>query len=62
MDAKLVANYLTALKEKSGFTYENIAEKCGMSVVTVKNLCLGKSEDPRLNTVAPVTYPRRPYR
>ena len=56
MDAKLVANYLTALKEKSGLTYEIIAEKCGISVVTVKNLCLGKSEDPRLNTVAPVTY------
>ena len=56
MDAKLVANYLTALKEKSGFTYEIIAEKCGMSVTTIKNLCNGKTEDPRLNTVAPVTY------
>ena len=56
MDAKLVANYLTALKEKSGLTYEAIAEKCGMSVTTIKNLCTGKSEDPRLNTVSPPVY------
>lgn len=56
MDAKLVAKYLTSLKEKSGLTYEAIAEKCGMSVVTVKNLCLGKVEDPRLNTVVPITH------
>ncbi len=56
MDAKLVANYLTKLKEKNGLTYEAWAEKCGRSVSTVKNLCLGKTEDPRLDTVAPVTY------
>lgn len=56
MDAKLVANYLVTLKEKSGLTYEAIAEKSGRSVSTVKNLCLGKSEDPRLDTVAPVIY------
>ena len=56
MDAKLVANYLTTLKEKSGFTFEDIAEKSGRSVSTVKNLCSGKSEDPRLDTVAPVIY------
>ena len=56
MDARIVAKYLTSLKEKSGLTYEAIAEKCEMSEVTVKNLCLGKTEDPRLNTVLPVTY------
>ena len=56
MDAKLVANYLTSLKEKTGLTYEAIAEKSGLSESTVKNLFSGKSEDPRLNTVAPVTY------
>lgn len=56
MDAKLVANYLAQLKEKTGLTYEVIAEKSGRSVSTVKNLCSGKSEDPRLDTVAPVTY------
>lgn len=56
MDAKLVANYLTALKEKNGLTYDSWAEKCGRSESTIKNLCSGKTEDPRLDTVAPVTY------
>ena len=56
MDAKLVANYLVSLKEKTGLTYEAIAEMSGRSVSTVKNLSSGKSEDPRLDTVAPVIY------
>ena len=56
MDARLVAKYLTALKEKSGLTYEAIAEKSGRSESTVKNLCSGKTEDPRLDTVAPVIF------
>lgn len=56
MDSKIVANYLSTLKEKSGLTYEAIAEKSQRSVSTVKNLCSGKSEDPRLDTVAPVIY------
>ena len=56
MDALLVANYLTKLKEKTGLTYEAIADKTGLSLSTVKNLFSGKSEDPRLNTVAPVIY------
>ena len=56
MDARIVAKYLSALKEKSGLTYENIAEKSGRSESTVKNLCSGKSEDPRLDTIAPVIY------
>lgn len=56
MDAKLVASYLTTLKEKNGFTYEDIAEKSGRSLSTVKNLFSGKTVDPRLDTVAPVTY------
>ena len=56
MDARLVAKYVAMLKEKSGLTYEAIAEKSGRSEATVKNLCLGKTEDPRLDTVAPVIY------
>lgn len=56
MDAKLVAKYLVALREKSGLTLESIAEKSGRSEATVKNLCSGKTEDPRLDTVAPVIY------
>ncbi len=56
MDAKLVANYISGLKTKTGLTYEAIAEKSGRSESTVKNLCSGKSEDPRLDTVAPIVY------
>jgi predicted transcriptional regulator len=56
MDSKAVAKYLTALKEKTGLTYEAIAEKSERSESTVKNLCSGKTEDPRLDTVAPVIY------
>ena len=56
MDAKLVAKYISALKEKSGLTYEAIAEMSERSESTVKNLCSGKTEDPRLDTVAPVIY------
>lgn len=56
MKAELVAEYLTALRLKNNLTYEAIAEKSGRSVSTVKNLCTGKTEDPRLDTVAPITY------
>lgn len=56
MDARFVSNYLTRLKEKCGLTYEAIAEKSQRSESTVKNLITGKTEDPRLDTVAPVIY------
>lgn len=56
MKAELVAEYLTTLKLKNGLTFEAIAERSGRPVSTVKNLCTGKSEDPRLDTVAPVVY------
>lgn len=56
MDARLVANYLVKLKEKNGLTIEEIAERSQRSVSTVKNLISGKTEDPRLDTVAPVIY------
>lgn len=56
MKPEIVANYLSSLKSKTGLTYEAIAEKSGRSESTVKNLCLGKAEDPRIDTVAPVVY------
>lgn len=56
MDKDLVANYINSLKKKTGLTYEAIAEKSRRSESTVKNLCLGKAEDPRIDTVAPVVY------
>ena len=56
MKAEIVANYLSSLKSKTGLTYEAIAEISNRSESTVKNLCLGKAEDPRIDTVAPVVY------
>ena len=56
MKADIVANYLSSLKNKTGLTYEAIAEKSNRSESTVKNLCLGKAEDPRIDTVAPIIY------
>ena len=56
MKAELVAEYLTALRLKTGLTIEAIADKSNRSESTVKNLCTGKTEDPRLDTVAPIVY------
>lgn len=56
MQAELVANYLSALKEKEKLTYKAIADLSKLSESTVKNLCLGNTPDPRLDTVAPVVY------
>ena len=56
IDSKLVANYLATLKEKTGLTYEAIAEKSNRSESTVKNLFAAKSDNPGIDTVAPVIY------
>ena len=56
IDAKLVANYLATLKEKTGLTYEAIAERSNRSESTVKNLFAGKTDNPGIDTVAPVIY------
>ena len=56
MKAELVAEYLTQLRLKNDLTFEAIAEKSKRSVSTIKNLCSGKTEDPRLDTVAPIVY------
>lgn len=56
MKPEIVAEYLSKLKTKTGLTYEAIAEKSDRSESTVKNLCLGKSDDPRIDTIAPIVY------
>ena len=56
MNKEIVAEYLSSLKRKTGLTYEAIAEESERSESTVKNLCLGKAEDPRIDSVAPVVY------
>lgn len=56
MKPEIVAEYLSKLKAKTGLTYEAIAEKSQISESSVKNLCLGKSGDPQMSTIAPVVY------
>ena len=56
MKAELVAEYLTALRLKTGLSYEAIEEQSKVPVSTIKNLCSGKTEKPRLDTVAPIVY------
>ena len=56
MDTNLLARYLTSLKEKCGLTYETIAEISGIPEPTIKKLVLGKTDNPGIDTVAPVIY------
>ncbi len=56
MQAEKIAKYLTELRNKTGLSYEAISEISKRPESTVKNLCTGKTEDPRLDTVAPVIY------
>jgi hypothetical protein len=56
MDARLVANYLSSLKSKTGLTIKAIGDKSERSESTVKKLLDGTTEDPRLDTVAPIIY------
>ena len=56
MKPEVVAEYLNSLKTKTGLTYEAIAEISQISESSVKNLCLGKSGDPQIKTIAPIVY------
>ena len=56
IDSKIIIKYLIALKEKSGLTYEAIAEASGIPESTIKKLFSGKVENPGLDTILPVMY------
>lgn len=56
MQSEKIAKYLTELKNKTGLSYETISEISNRPESTVKNLFLGKTEGPRLDTVAPIIY------
>ena len=56
IDSKIVIKYLVTLKEKSGLTYEAIAEASGIPESTVKKLFSGKVENPGLDTILPIMY------
>jgi len=54
MTIETLAHYLNEKRLKAGLTYEAVATISNRPESTVKNLCLGKTEDPRLETVVPV--------
>lgn len=54
MPTEKLANYLNEKRVQAGLTYEAVATISNRPESTVKNLCTGKTEDPRLETVIPV--------
>ena len=54
IDSKIIIKYLVSLKEKSGLTYEAIAEASGIPESTIKKLFSGKVENPGLDTILPI--------
>jgi transcriptional regulator with XRE-family HTH domain len=54
MPTETLSNYLNAKRIQAGLTYEAVAAISNRPESTVKNLCTGKTEDPRLDTVIPV--------
>ena len=56
IDSKIVVKYLMTLKEKSGLTYEAIAEASGIPESTIKKLFSGKVENPGVDTILPIMY------
>lgn len=49
-----VREYLSALKNAGGFSYEDIANLSGIPLQTVRNIYNGKTPDPRFATVAKI--------
>ena len=56
MNAEIIAKYLTKLKNKTDLSYEDIGKLCDKSESTVKGLCFGKTDNPGIDTVAPIIY------
>ena len=54
MPVETLAKYLNAKRIENGLTYDAVASTSDCPESTVKNLCTGKTEDPRLSTVIPV--------
>lgn len=54
MAAEILANYLNEKRVQAGLSYEAVASISNRPESTVKNLCLGKTEDPRLETIIPI--------
>lgn len=54
MPSETLSKYLNAKRIENGLTYDAVATTSDCPESTVKNLCSGKTEDPRLSTVISV--------
>ena len=52
----MLTTYLNTLKNQGNFTFDDISNLSGISKDTVKNVFSGKTEAPRIETVAPIIY------
>lgn len=55
-DEKVLANYLTKCIKKNNLTLEFVAQKSGVPLSTIKNLCSGKTANPGILNALPVIY------
>lgn len=55
-DEKFVAHYLTAKSKENNIPPETVAKKTKSSEDTVKNVFSGKTTNPGIATIAPMTY------
>lgn len=56
LDMQIVTNYLFKLKEKTGLSFEVIAEKSRQSTSNVKKIFAGNIENPGIKTIAELVY------
>lgn len=50
----MIQTYLNTLKNQGNFTFEQISKLSGVSESTVKNIFSGKTENPGLESIAPI--------
>jgi transcriptional regulator with XRE-family HTH domain len=48
----VISNRLDALRDKAGFTYKELAQKCNVSEPTIARICKGETADPSFVTVS----------
>jgi transcriptional regulator with XRE-family HTH domain len=54
MAPEMIQNYLQTLQNRSKMTLQEISEKSGIAITTVKNLYSGLTTNPGINTLGPV--------
>lgn len=51
---EVLAKYINGKRVEAGLSFEALADMCNRPESTVKNICSGKTEAPRLDTVLPI--------